>query len=141
MWCSLVAGHAHPVLHQSGLKKAPNDEKKAFVADPARDSGHQNIVVYPVEELLQIEIHDKFTPLLRHVFPSLLQSHVRASSGPESVAGVGKGGVEDGIQYLQNHLLNQTIHNHWNAQLALSSSRLRNLHSTNRLGPISPFPQ
>src|ERR1017187_5178117 len=93
---SLVAGNAHPVLHHTGLKEAPNDEKKAFVADPARDSGHEDIVVYPVEELLEVEIHNKLAPLLCYVFPCLFQSHVRASSGSESIAGVGKGGVEEG---------------------------------------------
>jgi hypothetical protein len=56
----------------------------------------------------------------------------------EAVAGVGKSGVEDGIQYLQDHLLNQTVHGDWNAQLAFSSARLRNLHSTNGAGLVTP---
>ena len=68
---TLVAGHAHPILHHAGLQEAPNDEKEAFVADPARDSGHQNIVVDPVEKLLEIEVHDKLTPLLGCILPGL----------------------------------------------------------------------
>src|SRR6476659_9223827 len=75
-----------------------------------------------LRNFFEVEVHDKSAPLLRHVFPGLLQSHMRASSGPESVAGGGKGGIEDGVQHLQNHLLHQTIQNHWDPQLALSSS-------------------
>jgi len=32
-----------------GLEKAPNDAKEALVADPARNWGHQDIVIHPVE--------------------------------------------------------------------------------------------
>ena len=95
-------------------------------------------MIYPVEKLLEVEVHDKLAPLLRYVFPGLLQRHVGASAGPESVTGVGKSGIEDGVRHLQNHLLNQTIHNHRNTQLALSSSRLRDRHSTYGLGPVGP---
>ena len=93
------------------------------------------------KNFLQIEIHDKLAPFLGYVLPGLLQSHMSAASRPESVAGIGKGRIENGIQHLQNHLLNQTIHNHRDAQLALSSSWLRNLHSTHGLGPIGPIQQ
>ena len=64
-----------------------------------------------------------------------------ASVGPEPVAGVGKGRIEDGFQHLEDHLLNQTIHHHGNAQLALSSARLGDLHSTHGLGPVGPIQQ
>src|SRR5438045_1973316 len=52
------------------------------------------------------------------------------SSRAKSVAGVGKGGVQDGIEHLQDRLLYETIHSHWNTQLALSSFRLSKLYST-----------
>ena len=58
LWGSLVAGYAHPILHHASLKEAPNNVKEAFVADPARDSGHQDIVIDPVEKFLQIKIGD-----------------------------------------------------------------------------------
>jgi hypothetical protein len=54
LWGSLIAGYAHPILHHASLEKAPNDAKEAFVADPARDSGHQDIVIDPVEKFFQI---------------------------------------------------------------------------------------
>src|ERR1022692_2849089 len=66
---------------------------------------------------------------------------MRASSRAEPIAGVGKGGVEDGIQHLQNRLLYQTVYGHRNTQLALSSSRLRYLHSTHWLGLVGPVQQ
>jgi len=138
LWRSLVAGDAHPILHQARIQEAADDAEKAFVTDSARDSGHENIVLNPVEKLFEVEIDDKLAPLPGNVFPRLFQSHVRAPSGTEAVAGVGKSGVEDGIQYLQDHLLNQTVHGDWNAQLAFSSARLRNLHSTNGAGLVTP---
>jgi hypothetical protein len=63
------------------------------------------------------------------------------SSRPETIAGVGKGGVEDGIQYLQHRLLNEAVYHHWNAQLALASSWLGDLYSTHGLGPVGPVHQ
>ena len=71
MWGSLVAGHAHPILHHAGLEEAPNDAKEALVADPARDSGHQDIVIDPVEQFLRIQIDDDLAPLLGYVFSRL----------------------------------------------------------------------
>ena len=49
LWGTLVAGYAHPILHHAGLQKAPDDAKETFVADPARNAGHQDIVIDPVE--------------------------------------------------------------------------------------------
>jgi|ERR1019366_2943397 hypothetical protein len=63
------------------------------------------------------------------------------SSRAEPIAGVGKGGVEDGIQHLQNRLLNEAVYHHWNAQLALSSSWLGDLYSTHGLGLVGPVRQ
>ena len=31
-------------------------------ADPARDPGHEDIVIYPVEKLFEVELHDKLAP-------------------------------------------------------------------------------
>ena len=49
LWRSLVAGDAHPILHQARIQEAADDAEKAFVTDSARDSGHENIVLNPVE--------------------------------------------------------------------------------------------
>src|SRR5579872_2283461 len=63
------------------------------------------------------------------------------ASRPESIAGVGEGGVQNGVQHLQDRLLHQAVYSHWDAQLALSSSRLRYLHPAYRLGLVSPVQQ
>ena len=109
-------------------------------ADPARDPGHEDIVIYPVEKLFEVELHDKLAPPWATYFRAVPAPCGRWA-GPEYIAGVGKGGVEDGVQYPQDRLLNQTVHNHWNTQLALSSSRLRDRHSTHGPGPVSPVQQ
>ena len=141
MWRSLIADYAHPVLHQAGPEEAPDDAKEAFVADPARDSGHENIVVHFIEKFLGIKVHDKPAPLLSYVFPALFESHMGASSRPETKAGVREGGVEDGVQHLQNRLLNEAVHNYRDTRLAFSSSRLPDLYSTYWLGQVSPVQQ
>ncbi len=112
-----------------------------FVANLARDSRHQDIVINSIEEFLQIKIHDNLAPLLSHVFPRLFQSLMSAPFRTESVAGVRKGGIEDGIQYLQDRLLNEPVHHVWNSQLALASSRLSDLHSTHWVGLVGPVQQ
>jgi hypothetical protein len=67
----LLTGDAHPVLHQTGLKEASNDPKEMFVADPAREARHQDIVIDSIEKLLEIQIDDKPAPLLGYVDPRL----------------------------------------------------------------------
>jgi hypothetical protein len=56
-----------PILHHAGLKQASDDEKEEFVADPARDSGHEDIVVYPVERSL--EVRHAFFSRTRRIYP------------------------------------------------------------------------
>jgi hypothetical protein len=48
----------------------------------------------------------------------------------------GAGGmtVHELANWLQDHLLDQTVYSYRNSQLALSSARLRDLHSTHGLG-------
>src|SRR5258708_11644470 len=86
-----MSGNARPVLHPTGLKEAPEDEEQAFVADPARDARHKDVVVDPVEKLLEIEVHNKLASFPIHVLPRLFQRHVRAASRTETVTRVGKG--------------------------------------------------
>ena len=51
--------------------QAADDVEQAFVADPARETGHKNIVIDSIEKFLQIQIHDNLAPLLAYVFPRL----------------------------------------------------------------------
>ena len=52
--------------------------EETFVADPARESRHQDVVVHPIEEFLEVQVNDELTPLLSYVFPRLFQRHVGA---------------------------------------------------------------
>jgi hypothetical protein len=69
---------AHPVQHQPRLKKAADDAQQALVADAPRQTRHQDVVVDPVEELFQVDVHDDLVAV-RHVLPRLAQRVVRAA--------------------------------------------------------------
>src|SRR5215467_5527009 len=108
-----------------------------FVADPSRQTSHQNIVIDPVEELLQVQVHDKL-PAAVGIRPRLFQRLMRAASRAETEAGIGKGGVQNRLQYLKDGLLYKPVHHARNAELTLASSRLRDFDSTYRLGLVRP---
>ena len=55
------------------------------IADPFGQPPHQHVVVDPVEELLQVEVHHPASPA-RHVLPRRLQRLVRALAGAKPVA-------------------------------------------------------
>ena len=54
---ALLGRFDQPVFQHSGVQKSPDELKHAFIGYPRGYSGHQNIVVHPIEELLQIDIH------------------------------------------------------------------------------------
>src|SRR5271157_2384229 len=53
-----IAHAPHPAFHQSRFQIAPDQLQHPFVLHPARHSRHQHIVVHPVKELLQVDVHD-----------------------------------------------------------------------------------
>jgi hypothetical protein len=50
-----------------------------------------------------------------------------------------KGGVKDRLQYLQQCLLDQTIHNRRDAELTLATIRLRDRDPSHRTWPVRPL--
>ena len=54
----------HPIGEHARLEVAANEPQHAPVRDPLRQPSHQHVVVDPVEELLQVDVHDKATALL-----------------------------------------------------------------------------
>ncbi len=60
------------------------------------------------------------------------------SARAEAVAMLAEGGIKDGLQHLQQRLLDQPIRHRWDAKLALATLRLGDRHPTYRTGPIRP---
>ncbi len=58
-WGVPFGNRAHqPVLHDSSIEKCPDEFQHTPVSYPLGHPSHQHIVVDPVEELLQINIHN-----------------------------------------------------------------------------------
>ena len=114
--------------------------QQAFVADPSGQTRHQDVVVDPVEELLQVHVHDDHAPF-RHVFLGLLQRVVRAAAGPEAVAGIREGRVQQRFQHLQDRLLHQPVHHRRDAQLSHPAAGLGDFHPAHRLRLIRSVQQ
>jgi hypothetical protein len=95
----------------------------------------QDVVVDPVEEFRQVHVHHHALARL-HVRPRGLDRIVRTPAGPKPVAVFAEGGVDQGLQHLQQCLLDQPIQHRGDAQLALAPVRFGNHHLAHRLGPV-----
>ena len=66
---------------------------------------------------------------------------MRAAARPEAVAVLAEGGIKNGLQHLQQRLLDQTIRHRRDAKLALASLGLGDRHPSYRTGPVRPRQQ
>ena len=79
---------------------------------PWRQS-HQDVVVHPIEEFLQIEIDDPAMPVRDML---LRPSHrlMRGSAGTKAIARVREGRVPSRLKHLKDRLLNEAVeHTQW----------------------------
>ena len=81
----LVPIDAHAVLQHPRFQETANDAQQALVANAPGQPRHQDVVVHPVEEFLQIEIDHDWPPLA-HKTTGLRQRIVRPASGPKAKA-------------------------------------------------------
>ena len=63
---------------------------------------------------------------------------MRASTRPKAVAVLAEGRIKNGLQHLQQRLLDQTIRHRRDAELALAALWLGNRHPSHRTGPVRP---
>ena len=75
----------HPVGEHARIEVAANEPQHTAVRDPLLQPSHQHVVVDPVEELLQVHVHDQATPLL-HVALRPTHRVMGTSARPEAVA-------------------------------------------------------
>src|SRR5690606_26165712 len=97
----------------------------------------QDVVVDAVEELFQVhDRHDTAARLdvrLRGKYRVL-----RTPSRPEAVTMLAEGGIQQGLQHLQQRLLNQPVRYRRDTQLALAAVGLGNHHTAYRPWPVRP---
>ena len=137
---SLVTLFRHPSRQHSGFEVAANQPQKSPVLDPTRQSLHQHVVLDPVEELLQIHIHDDDSAFLN---VPLRRSHrfVRAPLRTKTVAVRGKRRIESRLQDLQNGLLDPPIDHGRDAQLPPPAPSLRYFPPQHRSRSVAPRKQ
>ena len=111
----------YPVFHDSGLKVAADQLEHPLVIDLSGDPRHQDVVVYPVKELLQIGIHHP-APALFDVIPGLLHRKCGTASRSKAVAVSRERLFKQRTQDLMQGLLDESILYAGNSQHTLTTS-------------------
>ena len=110
---------------------AADQPQHPVVLDPLGQLPHQDVVIDPVKELLQVHVH--------HPAPAFLDE--RCADAPrrgrfvraETRSCVGRSPGRIRLQHLQQRLLDEPVQHGRDAQLALPAARLGNLHPLHRL--------
>jgi hypothetical protein len=95
--------------HHPGFEHPANEFKDTLVLDPLGQSCQQPLVIDPVEEFRQINVHNGCVAALQ-MFPRLRYRGLRPASTAEAVAAVVKGRLENRFQHLQNRLLHPPVY-------------------------------
>src|SRR5215469_6137625 len=97
-----------PVLHHPGIQECPDEFQQPLILDPLGDLTHQFVVIDPIEEFLQIEIHAPAVAcgdILLRLCHCLMSRPPR----PEPIAVIGKRPVPPPLQDLHHRLLDKSI--------------------------------
>jgi hypothetical protein len=129
------------VFHRSGRQVRADQLQYPLVLHPLRHSAQQQIVVDPIEELLQIKIDQPPVACGNEVLGSA-HCLVRRAPRPESVTRFSEARFKDRLQHLQQRLLNEAIEHAGYAKLTLATpSGLVDLNPLDRLRLILPRQQ
>jgi site-specific DNA recombinase len=121
-------GRTHqPILHYSSSQERTDQLQQPLIADPFGNLCEQSVVVDPVKEFLEIQIHH---PAIAFglILLRLLHRLMCRSLGPKPIAVFRERSVPAPLQYLHHRLLDESIQHRRNAQLAHSAVRLRDFH-------------
>jgi site-specific DNA recombinase len=100
--------------HTRGQKTA-DQLQDALVSDPLGNEPHQDVVIDPVEELLQVDIYnDGVTG--RDIGLRLLHRLMRRAPRPKAKAHLGERSVPVRLQHLHHRLLDEAVKHRRNAQ-------------------------
>ncbi len=105
-----------------------------------REPGHQPLVVYPIEEVLQIDIHHPSSPSFRYPLASLYRC-MAASPGPKPVTCLMECRLVLRLQYLPHRFLHHPVHHVGYAQSPLPASCLRYPHAPDFSSLVTPVLQ
>ena len=126
--CQVLVGTLRGVLpsadesarHRSRFEVTTDQREHTLFFDLTRHVGHQDIVVDPIKELLEIKFHAPAVTRC-HVAASGFDGLVSASTRTKAVAVVREQRIEDWRELLQQCLLDQAIHDAGNTQLPCSA--------------------
>src|SRR6267143_2671109 len=122
----LVGRPDQPIRQHARGQKAADQPPDALVAYPFCDQPHQQVVVDPVEELLQVDVHYP-APARRNQFLRPRHRLMRRAARPKPVAARAERPVPFALQHLQHRLLDEAVENRRDAEGALAPTRLGDL--------------
>src|SRR5216684_2283248 len=129
-----------PIRQHARGQKAADQLQDALVGCPLGHQPHQDIVVDPVEELLQVDIHHDVVAG-RNVRLRLRHRLMRRAPRPKAEAMLGERPVPVGLQHLHHRLLDEAVEHRRNAERPFAARCLRYLHSPYRLRLVSAVEQ
>lgn len=127
-------------IDNASVQEGPDQANDAGIRDFLAQTIDQDVVVHPVEELLQVHI-DYDPPFGLYERLGRQDGIVCAPARAEAVAVGAEGRIKDRLQDLQKRLLDQAVLHRGDAKLTLAAPRLRDHHATHRLWPVRPIQQ
>jgi hypothetical protein len=126
--------------HDRRLQHQAHQSDHPAVRHPLTDTVEQALVMDSIEELGQIEIHDR--PVAGfEVLLCLGDGRHRTAPRPEPVTAGVEGRLEHRLQHLEHGLLHDPVDHVGDAEAPLPASGLRDEHPTDITGPVAPLQQ
>jgi len=136
LWRTFACRTDQTVLHHAGIQECPYDFQQSLIVYPLGQVAHQLVVVDPVEELLQVNVHNPAIALLNILLATAYRL-MSTTAGTKPVAVLREHLVPILLQHLHNRLLNKAIQNGGNTKLANPAAGLGYFYSLDRLRAIS----
>lgn len=112
------------------------EPQEAFVVHALGQGGQQAVVVDPIEETFEVDVHDPGVALADVLLGSP-DGLVGVAARPEAIAVVRKRGLPERAQDLSDRLLDDAIEDRRNTQRADSAVGLRDLNAPHRRGAVA----
>ena len=126
---------AYAVLHETCLEELEYQPQQAAVLYVPCKPCHESSVVHLVEELFEVEVHHCRVPL-PHIRTSLFQGLVRAPIRAKAETRFREHPLVQRAEDLRHGLLHDPVFHRGYSQLPRPAVRLRDLHPSDRDGPV-----
>lgn len=135
--CAFMPLHDHSAVHDPRIQVGAYQPDNPCVIHALAQAVYQDVMVDPIEELLQVHVHhDTATGL--HSPLGGQDRILRSAPRSETVAVLTEGRIKQRLQHLQQRLLDQPIRHRGDAQLALATVRFRDHYPAYRTRPVYP---